>query len=323
MESKENFLERVFVISPLLAHFPGFLTDETIPGHAGVGPALWLGRTVLYIVSENPDQQGLSAVEAIQRLFYSLVVVIAFLPVALFTVLIGLPAKAIAYAFFFDEPDDLEEESDPLMPPIFVQRIPPDGNCAFEAFLLGMRLSGHPVDVADHADFRKKTALWIAEHLPSDPDLQRLLLESVMEHYEVKQNWLALEEAQVLNFSDPSEEEGRHIAARLEAIPVEKEKIAHTLESLKQAADINSIKPLIDDYLEAVQKNQEEGRIYASRAHYYAFTRMFLIPITLEIYAQHAGNYNLIDLVKGADQTTLTLCFLHTGGDHIDLLIFP
>lgn len=299
-----------------LSGFSQFWYNEAIPGHLFITPAIWLERTVSYIVSEMQEEGFRACLEVVNRLFLSLVVFIAALPIALFTVVVGLPSKAIGYALLY------EEEGVSTIPRIEVRDIPPNGNCAFEAFRVGMASLGSPLDIEDNAAFRKKTSQWIAEHVAIDPDLAKLVHESIEEYLEVKLEWLGLEEEQLTNFKGKSEEEIKKGDERLKALPEEQKMIREKIKQIQGKKEAENI-PFLEEYLEAITSDTDTERVYASRAHYYAFSRMFSTRVNIEIYIEHEGSYNLVSETLTSEKGGATLRFLHTGGNHIDLLIFP
>jgi len=222
-------------MSSNVSNFSDFWHNTDIPGHQLISPAVWLKKIIKQIFSTLPDTPSDKVEEVVRRIFLAGIVVIAALPIALFTLSIGIPGRTIAYKCFSpsEQTSDLVIISSPsevvhnrnftginvdgkhcMIPSPYpksdfsIVKVAANGNCAFEGFLTERKRLGLPVDIADIGDFRIKSAQWIMQNCTNKeahPLLENLVLHSIQEYLEVKLNWLITEEEQLLNEIEPDQ----------------------------------------------------------------------------------------------------------------------
>lgn len=226
--------------------------------------------------------------ELVERLFLTLIVALFILPSALIAGGLGVPFRSISDNFL------RAHLSDPIpKTEAHVQRIPPDGNCAFVAFMTEAAKYGLELNWTIQ-EFREASAEWITNNWGNDQELRNRLIEAVQEYAEVKKAWMLLTQSQT-------------------------DQVNHEAYAY---ADLNVEEPqegMAAEYLEAISLDKDATRVYASRAHYYAWSRMFDIPFNIIIYQEREQDYNPKDEACNSLQNIIR--FLHVGGNHMDLLL--
>lgn len=258
--------------------------DYHPPGECFFQPLNFVLSSCNQIIAPLECANGCSFVaELVERVFLAVIVALFIVPSALIAGVIGIPFRSISQNFV----------SNPLIAAIpktdaYVDKIPGDGNCAFTAFMTEAAKYGLELNWTLQK-FREASAEWILMNWGTDSELEKRLVESIKEYAEVKKQWELLKESQT-------------------------GEIDHQVFA---EADLNE--EMVSEYLDNIRLDTPETRVYASRAHYYAWSRMFDIPFNIIIYHERRYDYNPVDYTLTTLQNTIR--FLHTNGNHIDLLL--
>jgi len=217
------------------------------------------------------------------------------------------------------DPENLSKREINVVP------IPADGNCAFQAVLTELENHGINHGIKDMEHFRNKTADWMSENILSDETLRTCIIQSAQEHLEVSLEKLSTEENELIFLAthrDPinySEINPKELVQRIDEIEQKKQKIRADLKKIENFTTIYAIALIVSEYLQSIRSNIDTERVHASRAHYYAFTKIFDVRIKLNVYMERDKDYLLLDR-QGHMPPPIEINLLHLNGNHIDLL---
>ncbi|MCH9624868.1 MAG: hypothetical protein S4CHLAM123_00300 [Chlamydiales bacterium] len=217
------------------------------------------------------------------------------------------------------DPENLSKREINVVP------IPADGNCAFQAVLTELENHGINHGIQDMEHFRNKTADWMAENIFNDEELRAYIIQSAQEYLEVSLEKLLTEEDELTflatNFDSIKSLEINleELIQRIDAIVQKKQKIQADLAKIENFTNIYAIALIVSEYLQSIRSNIDTERVHASRAHYYAFTKIFDAPIKLNVYMERKNDYLLLDRQPNVPPP-IEINLLHVNGNHIDLL---
>lgn len=327
MQNKHIFLHNVIMTQHEVSFsdtFREFYLDESLTGHLLLRPSLFVGRSYQRIISANSAHGVARVAEVFTRILLFVVLPLIAI-VSLLLVPFGLAFKGISAQFrpatyYYSKNMAVNGQI----------RIPDNGDCLFESFHVSFSLNlPHAPQVRvtrkDVLIERQETVQWIRDHFQQDKNLQNMLLQSMLEHYQNKLNKFQQEVEAKKSLSlfgqldATQEEQNKQTLIALEKKQPELQAICERLDNLlcsKNDEDPMMLVPIMDvveAYLHEMKVQGEFGggaELYALSSRYQRCVKVhkagqnpevvnahFVTEKTPALHLRHSSNHYTVDLL--------------------------